>query len=369
MLLPSDIKRQLDIFLPRHTDLFSTSKTVTSAESISTDTIRVETSEDHGLVVTDLINVTDGRLQNTLTAVEYNSDSTLATFTTESDHDFTTPRYENDPSTVEFFGFIFGFWNTVHDISDIPSRTQITVPVPSGASTPPTLTGTEVVYEDRPSAPNGLWPVTAVNSTTEFEFTVAGVPALPLNQLTDLSYTALRDVSVAVCANFERAVQIYTAQTGTKHKLFVIFNDLEISKDRHMLNDLLLVPNAGDNAQLLTAQNFSTTVFFDISDKLSGADAQELAYGDVFNALMSSLYTYRKDNYLSKFGAISTGHGPGINTSSSYAHVFDWQFPLLVDRRIGFSDPRDVAMRNMQQNWHPFDLDNPDTLDAEINLD
>jgi hypothetical protein len=350
--------------------LFSVNIAVSSAEVISANVVSVTTATDHGLALDDIVNITAGRLQNTIDGVIYNSpDDTHAKFDTSSEHDFTAHIYADDNSTVEFSGFTAPAWNTTHELLQVPNRNQIVVPIPSGETIPPVLTDNEIVYEDRPAGLLGEWVVTDVISTTEFKFTVSGVPDLPINPITGLEYVALKNVSVHACADIDRAREIYTAIKPSTLTLFVIFADLDVSKDRKNMSDFVATPTNAEEARLLLAQNFSTVVFFDISDQLSGADAQEQACGEVFEALMKVLYVYRKDNYKSQFETITLGHGSDVNNTSYYTHVYDWQLSLLIDRNVGFADHRDVALRNLNYDLHPFDADNPETWELRIDLD
>ena len=367
MLLPSDIKLQLYTYLPRHTSLFSKKLTIASADVVSASVVRVVTSVAHGLALTDVINVIAGRVENSLTAVAYDVTDTYAKFTTADNHDFTAPIQSDDVSTLELAGFTAPAWNTTHTISDIENRENITIPIP-GTEPIPTLNGNEIVYEDRPAGIKGLWPVTNIIDPVTFEFTVSGVPGLPVNPVDGLEVDY--DVAIGISADIPRAIEVYTKQnTKDDVVLFITFTDVDVSKDRNTLNDFTLTSTNQDESRLMIGQKFSTVAFFKITETISAAQAQEYAYGEVFEALLKSLYMFRKDNFKSQFGNIFLGSGPGINNTAYYTHVYDWQLPVLIDKSTGFVDPKDVAYRNMDIIAHMFTIDNPAILELGINLD
>jgi hypothetical protein len=366
-LRPSDIVTHLWQYLPYHTILFSTLLDIDSAEVIFADVVNAETATPHGLVPGSVVVVVAGRLQNSIIGVELLQDDTIARFTTGAEHDFTAPISVNDLKTFSFFGFDDPAWNGTHDITNIPNRLTIETNVPDGATIPVVLSGGEGVYEDRHVGINGVWPVETTPSDTQFTLRVSGVPDLPINPIEGL--TIQPRARIAAAADFARAEAAYTKDSSGLPWLYVVMGDVDISKDRHSLNDADATFLDQDVAKLLLLQNFSTVAFFDTTTSLTGATVQETIYGELYTALISTLYGMRKPTRLSSFRAISRGHGATVYNSAYYAQSFDWQLPQYITWEVGFVPPDDVAMRNIDYTLLPFDADNPDGLELRLNLD
>lgn len=371
-LLPSDIIKHLRLYLPRFTDAFSVPIDVASAEVTAARTVKVTTNAAHTLQIGNTIVVTAGRLENDITGVEYRESDTIVRFTTGAEHDFTKPVKENDPNTVQLANFTDSIWNTTHTLTGIPDRTHFEIAVPNSEPIP-TLNGNEIVYEDRPKSLKGTWGITSVPSTTEFTFDVsADTPELIVNPIDSLAGTQASEIFSA--ATMERAQAVYTDSSNvvgsTEMTLFIIMGDVDVSKDRHTNTDAVAGFYNGDEARLQTIHNFRTFVFIDTKNDLTGRQAQERAYGEIWEALLKSLFAYRKDNEKSQFLTVPIGHGIGQYNTAYYMHVYDWQLPQDIDQTFGFKDSQDVAFRDINRyNIPPFEPDNPATWRLQINLD
>lgn len=366
-VIPRTILRHLSLYLPRFTDLFSVTVDVLSATVIAPDTVQIITNTIHGLSIGNAIIATAGLLENNIVAVEYREDDTIARFTTDDEHDFTKPTKADDPDTIEIAGFTSAVWNTTHTLIGVPNRKTFEIAVPDSEPIP-TLNGNELVYEDRPVGLKGVWSVDTAPSPTTFTFKVNNVPPLPVNPIKDLAATSR--IRMAAASDFARAQAAYTKESNISDAwLYLIMNDLDVSKDRHTLNDSVASFYAQDEARLMLMQNFSTIVFFPTTGSLSGATAQETAYGNLYEYLLKVLYGFRADNRKSQFLTVSTGHGAGAYNTAYYVHSYEWQLPYYIDFSFGFADYQDVAFRDLQYDIRLFDPDNPDPLELIVNLD
>jgi hypothetical protein len=363
-LRPSDIVKQLKLYLPRYTDLFSVPVSVQSASAIADRTVRVTTTDTHTYQVGNPVIITAGLLNNSISGVEFRENDTIARFTTDQ-HDLTAPQKVNDVKTVTLSGFTNAAWNTTHSIQGISDRTHFDILVPTGEGIP-VLTGSEVLYEDRPYGIKGVWNITAVTATT-FDFEISpDIPVLPVNDITELACTI--ESRIYHAANFPRAKDIYTKNEQTV--LFVVMDPVSISNDRKTTTDAVANLTSSNYRTLQMLQNINVVIFINTKNDIAGTQAQEKAYGELFEALLKTLFAFRKDNSKSRFLLIPTEHGQSDYNTEYYSHTYSWQLPQDINILDGFLDPQDVAFRDINEyNLPPFNPDNPATFRLRINLD
>ena len=180
---------------------------------------------------------------------------------------------------------------------------------------------------------------------------------------------------IGAAATFDRAEKAYTkilpqeSDGIRKNWLYVVMNDVDVSKDRHTMSDAVASFSNQDEGRLDILTNFSTYVFIDTTQSLTGARAQEIIYGELFDALLKTLFGFKEDNEKSRFLAVPTGHGQGGYNSAWYAQNYEWQMPQLIDWQSGFSDPQDVAGRDYCGDLRPFVIENYESLELNINMD
>lgn len=363
MITPTDIVSHLAAYLPAVTDLFSDSLSGATA-SASGNTVTV-TKSGHGLTNGQTVIVGAGKFRNGLDGIVDNGDGTVR-ITTASQHDLTEARMPNDPTTLTLGGFANAAWNGSHTIVSVPNRETFEIAFPDGEDTLPSLTGAYLL-ESRADFFGSH--VVTVNSGSEFEFTVSGVPAFPTGVVEGIDIvTAIR---VWGAASIDRAREMYTKFASGKAVLFVIMTDADISKDRHALNDGVGAFTRGNLGRQMILQNFATTVFLPTNNDLSGHTAQNSAYADVFRALSAVLYgfTFSDPDTAQEYVAVSNGHGQGEYNSAYYTHVYDWQVPsVALIENSGWAFSPDVAWRDIESTWN-VDSDAAAQMTLNVDLD
>lgn len=360
MITPSAIVRHLKTYLPVFTDRFTSLLTV-SAAAISAGNILTVTSTAHGKNQGDSVVISGGTVRNTLVSAVLDGAGGV-TFETTVDHDLIRPSKPLDDQTLTLAGF-GNVWDGEHSISEVQNRRHFTVQLPSGETLAPPLDGSQYLGE---SLNFGVQTVDTVPDVDNFTVDLSAGPELPTGPVDSLSI--ISGFRIAAAANFERAQAAYGTQTTGEPYLFVIMTDLDVAKDRHTLNDGIGGFTNQDQMLLRTLQSFSTTVFIPTTEDLSGADAQDLAYDELFRALLSALFGFQGADGPIKYVNVLAGSGPGEYNTAYYAHVYDWQLPDTITYEDGFLIREDVAFRDITQTLKLFN-DTEAEMVVNINLD
>lgn len=364
MITPNDIVLHLATYLPRVTERFSVLPIVVSSEVIEANILSVN-AVGHGFTAGTPLAVTSGFLNNSITNVQLANDE--LTFTTQEDHDYTSP--DSPTQYVELDGFTASVYNGRHELVNVPNRRNIVINLPEGQISAPSLNGNEVAKEDRNLGIKGYHIVTDVTDADNFLIQIDNIPPLPINPITGLSIT--QNVRVAAASDIDRARAIYSSQNpGQDLWAFVIMGDVDVSKDRHTLNDATAGFTHQDLQLIRYLQNFSIVVFIPTINDVSGAAAQALAYGEIFEILNVVLFGFGFNDSQSSINyvTVGNGHGPNPFNTSWYEHVYEWQLPVAVDFEDGFRFTDDVAFRDIESVWD-INRDSAAQMVLNINLD
>ena len=357
MITPSEITLHLKTYLPIFTDKFTDLMTVISASVDSSNILSVNV-EAHGKNAGDQIALTAGTTRNILTVAALDGDTVQ--FTTTSDHDLTKPSLPLDDQTLTLVGF-GSVWDGEHDIIDVPNRRNFNIDLPSGETLAPTITGAEYLIE---SITANLYTIATVPDVDNFTIDLSSLPPLPVGTVDGINIISGFRISAA--ADFKRAQAVYTEQT--KAYLFLIMTDTDVSKDRHTFNDGVASFTPQDLNKLIVLRNFSTVVFLPTGADLSGADAQDLAYGSISSSLLQALFSAPFSTGATKYVSVPSGDGPAEYNTAYYAHTYDWQIPDTITYEDGFLPLNDVAFRDIAQTLRLFN-DSEAEMTVNINLD
>ena len=361
-LTPNEVVFHLQKFLPSVSSRFSTS---IGGTATALGLVVTVSSIAHGLIVSSQIVVTGGVFSNLLVSVVDNSDGTVR-FETDQEHDLTEPKQFADPTQLTLSGF-GNVWDGAHDIVAIPNRKFFEIAFAVGETVPPAL-GTGILDESRSAGILGNQTIDTVPDVDTFTFTVTGVPSLPTGVIQ--GFGAVSQMRIFGAANFERATDLYNKQVKNEYALFVIMNDVVVSKDRETSNDAIGAFTTQNFLKQTTLNNFSTVIFIPTKDDIAGNDAQQAAYDEIYKALLRVLYGFQfedADNALT-YVTVSVGHGAGEYNTAYYVHVYDWQRPDVISVDQGFNLDPDVAFRDIDATFNNFG-DEEAPLSVGINLD
>lgn len=317
----------------------------------------------HGYAIGQKLVLSDGTTKNELATATLTSNDTAVEFTTVFDHDLIKPRLPLDDQllTLEGFGNV---WDGDHQILEIKNRRTIEIALPSGETVAPPIDGNQYLVE---SIFPGVYLVSSVVDINNFTVDLSSFPDMPTGQVDNLGI--ISGFRIAGAADFERAKAIYAEQKTGEPYLYVIMDDVDISKDRKTENDAIAGFTDQDTNLLRILQNFSTTVFIPTTTDLSGVGAHDLAYKELFVSLLTTLFGFKDQGRTAiQYRAVPAGHGPGEYNSAYYAHVYDWQLPGAITFEDGFINTQDVAFRDIEATFKLFN-DDEATLEANIDLD
>lgn len=364
MITPDQVTLHLQTYLPAFTDLFSSQLSISGASMGASNVMSIN-APSHGLTSGASVIVTAGNIQHPFASATLDAPNVI--FTTTFEHDITAPLLDLDQQAVTVGGF-GSVWDGEHQIVDIPNRSKITLALPSGETTAPTITGAEYVLEPIPS---GQIVTVAVVDSDNLTITYPGNFPLPEGIVQDLKI--ITGVRIAAAADINRAQAVYTQQGANQAWLFVIMSDVDASKDRHTLSDATAGLTAQDFKRMTLNQNFSTTVILPTDNDLSGNEAQQAAYGEIYQSLISTLYGFGFSDPDSAvdYVTVSNGHGAGIYNTAYYMQVYDWQIPSVITFHNGFDvkvGAPTVAFRDIFSTWD-INADDMAQMVLNINLD
>lgn len=369
----SDLILQLQIQLPKHTNLFNDQLALSSL-TFAGGIVTVTTSSAHGLSTSDEVVIKGALSPNPISSLT--SSDGIATAETTNDHDLTKGWPDGDSSTVIITGAADSEYNGTKTVLDVLSRTKFTYIIDPGA--PASTTGgvlEEIIDSGNTSLDealnngyNGFHSITVTGATT-FTYpssTTVGSPATG-------TITLQANTRVSGSVTPEKAFLGYTKQQLNELWAFVVLDDFAASKSRSALNDATMVRGSGDDPRQKVIQDFSVYVITPAKSEIAGRNARD-KMEDVMTALFKSLLGFVPPSTLSGCTVNSITfltHGFFDYQESIYIHRF--QFQNLVD--INFDDTIGVGLNNAFRDIHidyvdPVVEDGDDIIaTADINLD
>lgn len=330
--------RHIKTYLPLFTDKFSETLAI-SAASIEAGNVLTLTSVAHGKSVGQYLLVNAGQVRNALVASSL-IDPTVR-FTTAYDHDVTKPTLENDDYYLTLNGF-GNVWDGEHEIIEVPNRQNFEVNLPTGETLAPAVDGSQYMLE---AIPQGAFQIATVPDDDTITINYDSARELPVGIVDGIEI--IDGFRICAAADYNRAREVYNRQETGKAYLFVIMTDIDVSKDRNIVNDSIAELTRKDLMLLRLLQSFSTTIFLPSTEDISGADVQELAYDEIFNALLKTIFGYAIDGSMYKCVVVPSGMGPGEYNSAFYVHVYDWQLSYIINFQDGMPFPPDRAFRDI----------------------
>jgi len=326
----SEIVQQLQLILPKYTDLFSTTlgvSSITATGGVAT----IITSSPHSLTTGQAVTISDIAQQNSIDYVF--KDGLVFEFGVTSPHDLTYgyPGYE----TVSIDGFTDSSWNDDFTLVSVPSKYSFKV---QSTNSSPTLNTNEYLNEVRMDGVNGRYSVTVVDTTT---FTVSGT----FNDGTYENGTIKSAVRIAGSASAARALEQYTKQSASSLWMFVVMDDAVTSKNRSAYNDAVATVTNGEDIRVRLVDGFSVFLVQSVKSEIAATNAVDVARHDLLYPITKSLFgtTFSTGlSSLSDFKAILTGHNFVEYDRSTFVYQYNFEFTydLIASDMVEDTDTR-----------------------------
>lgn len=335
----SDAITQLQVVLPTLTDDFSTQLTLPSVTP-SGVTATATTAIAHGFIVGNVVNIADTLAPVAITSISRSG--TVATAVTTTNHDIT----ENDLTVnVTLSGATEAEFNGTFPLLSANNRKEFKFTVAD--SGPTTATGSPIL-EDPPSAfgYNGLKTITAVPTTTTFEYTLP----LALTEAAVGSGKVHSGIQITGGVSIDRVQDTYTKQLIANSLWgFVVLGDTVASKDRNSRSDSISSMGKGGSRRQQIFQTFSVLVARGTTGELSARDARD-EMEDVRPMLFRSLLGWEPPNGLaakSGYGVIFVSDGFQSYDTAVYWHEFQFQVVADITQNDTVDPDFNVAFRDI----------------------
>lgn len=333
----SDIVNQLAIVLPGLVDDFTTNIAASSLTRSGT-TVTVTTAAAHGLAAGNQVNITGA-----LTPINcgITRSGIVATLVTTADHDMT----ENAGFNVQIEGATEAEFNGTFTLLRVPNRRTITFQVAD--SGPTTATGAPLLLNG--SSPlqsyNGLQEITAVPTTTTFEYEVTDSTLFTPASGTIVAKTLPR---ISAGLDIDKLVAAYTKQDPDVAWLFVVLGDAVADKNRGIDTDSTDNLQRGHFFNQRLIQTVQLFVFLPSSAQIAGRAARDRCE-ELLKPICQSVLTARFPSLVENDNnpLMITGHGLELYNSAFYVHQYAFEATLQLGESDIFKPTDDVAFRDM----------------------
>ena len=353
MITPEDIKAQLMLELPKHSDVFST---VISAEtgtvSAGVTTIGIS-KEAHGYASNDIIHVTGAEVILPINFIDYTeSSNTIAIrLISPNAHDRTSGEDAGEYNFATIQNADRPEFDGTYNIISADSGQELVLDAGEGYVPPLSGGGTAELVEAR-SLILGLAVVTKVD---EDNFTI------PLNDtLVDetefQTFNYVAEQNILITADINRATSFYAQRRNPPPILFIIMGEESISKDRNVTTDAATADTPQNPIQHLYMQEFTLLALFDTKKQHSAATQQQEVYEDIKPALRRTLYghIFEQTETSVVFAAAEISNHPVRFNTNNYAHAFVYQLPYKISYLQGDDFRRNVSFRDVIVNSTMF---------------
>lgn len=355
----ADIVHQLIAVLPRYTDLFSDSISVTSLIRNGNE-IEATTNVDHGLVEGDYVYIHGALTPITISSLTRTGN--VAKAITVSNHDLTT-GYQTE---VGIIGANQAEYNGIHNFIKEDNRRTFYFEVLGNPATP--ATGSIKLIQDIKAGYNG-WHQVYIIDTTHFGFhTTAQMESPALG----VEIVLKKNFRISGAISIERAIESYTKQPTDSLWAFVVKGATIASKDRYTFNDGTKAIAAGQDFRTTIIEPFSVYVFNPTSSSLSAVEQRD-QMEDVARAMYKSiLRLYLPSGFAdtTEYGIILGGHNVYSYEYAYYIHEFNFenQYMITYDDTVDTDDS--VAFRDLRlQMGSYFDPTSGVVMNTNVNLD
>lgn len=379
-MFASDVINQLQVMLPKFTDKFTDSVSISSITS-SGLTATLTTATAHGLVIGNEANIAGSLSPINISSISRNEN--IATATTLQDHDLTEGFF----TTVTLVGTEQGLFDgTFPFLTQVNRRTFTFEVTDTGATSGDFLLGGAALADvplageegiaifsggqlSTPGAVggyNGLFTLVSVPTTTSFTYlTEFAQPNAAIVNTGEVR----NGIRIGGAVDHDRADAAYTKSGKDKFWAFVILEDVSASKDRHGQNDAISSHGTSGSQRQQIIQPFMVEIFIPSHDDITGRqarDAAEALVPDIYHSLVGAKIPSGLSDS-GNLGAYFVNSGTVAYNTSYY--VYGMRFQLLTNIQEADSvDPEfSVAFRDISLTQTNTFGDEP--LTATIDLD
>lgn len=313
----SDVVAQLQLILPKYTDLFSDTLGIVSI-SATAAVATITTDVPHRLATGDAATLANVATKTAIDSVS--QDGLVFTFETVTDHDLTKDWPEHETVTLD--GFTDSAWNDSFQLIDVPNRRTFKV---QSTNTLPVLNGNEILEEVRMDGVNGRFAVAVVSSSV---FTITGT-FLASAYTGGSVRTAVR---IAGSVTIDRALEEYTAMKVEEMWMFVVMHDTETSKDRKTFNDAQATIPSGTEIRMRLLDGFDVVLIRNTTKDAAAVEAIDIVRDTLQLPILKTIYGTRFDTGLSGAGDFRTvllGHG--FISYNAAILVYGYSFQVIFD--------------------------------------
>jgi hypothetical protein len=352
----ADIVTQLRAVIPRYTNLFSNTISVSSL-SYSAGLVTCVTAMPHGLTTGDTCYIAGALTPITITTLTQVDN--VATAITASNHDFT----DGYTQTVDIAGADQLEYNGVHKFIHQANRRTFTFQISGNPVSP--ATGTHI-YTLQPikHVYNGYQTVTVIDPYV-VTYPITSAPESPAQG----TITLQSQIRISGAVSVERSVQAYTKQAQNQLWMFVALGNATASKDRFTQSDAVSTRLSGQDYRQRVVNPFSIYVYAPCSSDLSAMDTRD-TMEDVLEFILHAIDLYKFTSPFSDqtdFGAIFTGHNIYAYEMAYYVHEFKFEMTYDLTKEDTLDDDDSVAFRDL--NFGFLNDYGVDTMQTNTNLD
>lgn len=333
-----DVINQLAIVLPTLVDDFTDQFNVTSLTRSGT-TVTANTDTPHGLTVGKQVSINGA--QTPIDIISIDRVGMIATLITSADHDIT----ENAGFDVQISDANEAEFNGTFTLYSVPNRRTIKFKVAdtgplSATGSPLLLNGTNIFQTY-----NGLREVTAVPTTTSFEYEI---PDSTLFSPASGTIIAKTNPRISGGVDFEVINNAYTKHLSGQAWAFVVIGDSLADKNRNIDTDSTDNIQSGHYFNQRLIQSIQIFVFLPTSEQISARKARDRCE-ELLKPICNSILGYRFPSLVENENnpLMLSGHGAQAYSKAYYVHQYAFEATLQLGPSDIFTPTDDVAFRDM----------------------
>jgi hypothetical protein len=323
---PQVILDHLKKYLPQITDMFTDTTAVSAVIVAGSPQVLRITYPNHGKSVGKTIALSGGLLDNGINAVSnfVENGNIILRFTTNVPHDLTYNYDDNlTDGKIELSGFTDSSLNGFFDLYAVPSSTTFEII----ATVIPVLNGNEVLREIRQVGINGLFVIDAVPDVNTIDINLTGLPQYDTKPVVGLIVTD--EYRMSIVSSWERVQEMYTETAPTDIWLYLIMENVVLSKSRNITSDADETNTAQNTNRNRNIGQFSINVIIPTPPEIAAANAVQKSYEEIYPILLAVMSGVDIPTFDTNFLSTMIGHGMVMYNRAYYAH--NYTFELVYD--------------------------------------